>query len=436
MFVVALTDVNPCGEGLEHVARELGLALYDLNMAVNAGLPAVVLSSATAAEAERAVSSIRAAGCQAISLDRTTMVTSDRMTALEDFRFEPDALVSGSSAPTKLPYDDIAALLRASHHSTRQVRVHQQEDPRLRNAAVVAARRTVATEETNEQVLYVFRRSGAAPWILREKGAEYTGLGRSLRPTSLENFAATVQHLRGAAPLAHYDERLMRRAHVRGVLDDAVATDIRAYLLAAHWAGGTRRESYPAKRTDPPRSSIPSTRATYLDSSKTSESMQGILTFWANIPRGVGKAVGLFLLFLGLTVVLKMAVRDTQRDSHAVQCKKLIDVINTANVAILKRFESASENDEPLGDQELLEIDKAIQSGKATITEVPLADAQLDELRRKYLSSIDGIWVAVQSLAAATKREDIPVMKAGLLEMKKVSATERDAIAEISRSCR
>jgi len=76
--------------------------------------------------------------------------------------------------------------------------------------------REVTTKtETREQVLYLFRKSGGAPWILRERAARYMGLGADLRPTSLENFGTTIRRLRELAPLAFYDERLMSGRPVR-----------------------------------------------------------------------------------------------------------------------------------------------------------------------------------------------------------------------------
>ena len=72
--------------------------------------------------------------------------------------------------------------------------------------------------------------------ILRERSARYKGLGADLRPSSFENFATTLRHLRERAPGAFYDDRLMSARPIRGVIDGIPATDILAYLLAAHAA--------------------------------------------------------------------------------------------------------------------------------------------------------------------------------------------------------
>ena len=96
--------------------------------------------------------------------------------------------------------------------------------------------------DTREQVLYLFRRSGAAPWILRERSARYAGLGADLHPTSLENFATTTRLLRAYAPQAIFDERFMVSRPIRGVADGIEATDVLAHLLATYLAekSGTR----------------------------------------------------------------------------------------------------------------------------------------------------------------------------------------------------
>jgi hypothetical protein len=95
-------------------------------------------------------------------------------------------------------------------------------------------REVVTRADQREQVLYIFRRSGASAWILRERSALYGGLGADLRPSSFESFAATVARLRMSAPEAAYDERLMNSRPVRGVAVGVEAADIYAHLIAQH----------------------------------------------------------------------------------------------------------------------------------------------------------------------------------------------------------
>jgi len=67
-----------------------------------------------------------------------------------------------------------------------------------------------ATEE-RDIVLYVFRKSGAPPWLLRERGTGWAGLGLPLAPSEGENYRLAVAALRERAPGATFDDRLMTR---------------------------------------------------------------------------------------------------------------------------------------------------------------------------------------------------------------------------------
>ncbi len=101
-----------------------------------------------------------------------------------------------------------------------------------------------ATEE-REAVLYVFRRDGGVPWMLRERGSRWAGHGRPIAPTAGVNFQITVGLLRERTPRAVYDDRLVARRSTpeRTVLAaDAAGTtmttsseagvDLLAHLLA------------------------------------------------------------------------------------------------------------------------------------------------------------------------------------------------------------
>ena len=97
------------------------------------------------------------------------------------------------------------------------------------------ATREVTTRTTEHtQALYVFPRSGAPAWILRERGCQLCGARSQLRPSSMENFLTVIRLLRQRAPRAAYDERLMSGRPIRGVAEGADAADLLAHLLAAH----------------------------------------------------------------------------------------------------------------------------------------------------------------------------------------------------------
>ncbi len=244
MFIVAILELTGPPSDLARLANDLGTTLYELKLTLGAGFPAVVLATVDATLAASALKTVEAHGHVAELCDRRNITASDAMTALRDFELEPDALLADASGE-RLPYDDMLALLRASHRTTT-VRTEDVKERKFRPGMAIATgglvltktttREVTSRSETRQQVLYLFRRSGAPPMILRERTARYRGLGADLRPTSLENFATTVRHLRQRAPGAFYDERLMSGRPIRGVVEGVAACDILAYLLAAHAA--------------------------------------------------------------------------------------------------------------------------------------------------------------------------------------------------------
>jgi hypothetical protein len=165
------------------------------------------------------------------------------MTSLREFQLAEDWLTPQAGSSDRIGYGDIAVLLRATHRTTAES-VEKIKERKLRPVMALATgglvlsktttREVVTRTEDSEQVLYMFRRSGASPWLLRERSAHYGGLGAALRPTSLENFSNTVERIRNSAPLAAYDERLVNSRPIRGVANGVEATDILAHLLAKH----------------------------------------------------------------------------------------------------------------------------------------------------------------------------------------------------------
>jgi hypothetical protein len=241
VFVVAITELRGSADALAPLAVDLSTTLYELKLTITAGFPAVVLATVDEARAMHAIATIRHHGHRAVMCNRSTMVASSAMTSLRDFHFEPDALLAGPPSAERLLYTDVLGLFRASHRTTA-TSTHEVKERKLQPGMAIATGGLILTKttkkevttktETREQVLYIFRKSGAAPWILHERGAKYMGLGPDLRPTSLENFNTTTRRLRDLAPQAVYDERLMSGRPIRGVAEGIDAMDILAYLLA------------------------------------------------------------------------------------------------------------------------------------------------------------------------------------------------------------
>jgi hypothetical protein len=244
MHLVAIAELRgPIDAAVGPLAGDLGTTPYELRILLNAGFPAVVLATADEPRARAVLEAVSRHGHALVACDRRDVVPSTRMTALRDFVFAEGGLVPRTGSTDRLGYDDIAVLLRATHRSTAES-VEQVKERKLRPVMAIATgglvssktttREVVTRTEHREQVLYLFRRSEEAPWILRERSAHYGGLGPALRPTSLENFSSTIARLRECAPGAAYDERLVTSRPIRGVADGVEATDVLAHLLARH----------------------------------------------------------------------------------------------------------------------------------------------------------------------------------------------------------
>jgi hypothetical protein len=218
VFVVALLSLaTPLDALAASLARHFGKTAYEQRLMLSAGLPAIVATLGDRADAIATLGFLRGEGHDAIALDSIAVAQSATMTAVRRFRIDPEAMVLEPSGEA-LRYDDILAILRATHRTevetTRQVEVKKLSMGRavltgglmLRKGAVESR---VHRDGERQQVLYLFRHSGAAPWILRATEARYPPeLGAA---TSLTGFAQTLQILRQRAPSAAYDERLMRR---------------------------------------------------------------------------------------------------------------------------------------------------------------------------------------------------------------------------------
>ncbi len=249
-LVAVLELAGPIASAVTALAPDLGTTAYELRLALGPGFPAVVLATPDPARAATALAAIRGRGHRATEIEFSDVVPSSRMIPLRDFRFEPTDLVANAGEDDRVPYADLSAILRASHRAD-VVTTHEVKERKLALGKAIATGGLVMTKtttreitsktENREQVLYLFRASGATPLILREMSAHYAGLGADLGRTALENFGKTIQRLRALAPHAAYDERLLVPRSIHGVADGVEATDLVAHLLAADLARDMKR---------------------------------------------------------------------------------------------------------------------------------------------------------------------------------------------------
>lgn len=259
MFAVAIAELRTdVATEAAALAPDLGVTAYEARLILAQGTPAVVLTTPDEQRAIDFLLRIRARGHGAVALDMTAVVPSHAMVSMRRFRLGEGA-ISLDDRPDVLPYGDIGALVAAVH------REHTTQATESRDRTISVGRavmtgglvmtKTVTREtrtETSERdpVLYVFRRSGETPWLLRERGTAWSGHGAPVSPMATANFKMTVDKIRERAPGAAYDERLVTR---RGGPERLTSTggssntttrssgtgvDLFAHVIAA-WATGT-----------------------------------------------------------------------------------------------------------------------------------------------------------------------------------------------------
>jgi hypothetical protein len=220
MQIVAITGLATAADAAAAaLARALGTLPYDERRKLAAGLPAVVLTSADPARADALAATLRALGHRVIACASESVVSSSEMVSLKRFALDEDALVA-TDRGERLPWGDVAVLVRAVERRRVETTTLVKEKKTDLVRAVVTGglvrsktttRAETARSDESEPVLYLFRGSGATPWILREQGTHYEALGARLSPTAAPNFLATVAELRARAPQARWDERLVAR---------------------------------------------------------------------------------------------------------------------------------------------------------------------------------------------------------------------------------
>jgi hypothetical protein len=229
------------------LASALGTLAYEERLKLATGLPAVVLMTPDAARAAALVDALAATGQRALRCALSEVVAASDMVSLKRFTLERDALVAGDTGE-RLPWASVTALVRATDRrrveSSTVVKEKKFDLARTVVTGGLVRSRTTSREVTThaddaEPLLYVFAGSGERPWLLREQGTHYEGLGDRLSRTAPANFVATVAELRARAPRARYDERLVTRrrpveaaAAPRGKVTSPHDLDLLAYLVA------------------------------------------------------------------------------------------------------------------------------------------------------------------------------------------------------------
>jgi hypothetical protein len=221
VYVVAIAELNASVEAeAAPLASDLGLTAYEARLMLASGMPAIVRTTPDKAQALDLLARLRTRGHGAVACDASAVVSSHAMTSMRHFRLGASSISIDDGPDDHLPYDDVIALVAAVHRrrTASESEVHDRKLSVTR--AVVTGglvmtkttkRETRTATEEREPVLYLFRRSGGVPWIMRERGTSWAGHGRTIAPSASDNFRTTVGVLRETLPRAGYDDRLVTR---------------------------------------------------------------------------------------------------------------------------------------------------------------------------------------------------------------------------------
>jgi hypothetical protein len=221
MFVVAIVGLaGPIEQEALALASDLGATAYDARLLLAPGLPAIVLMTPVRSAAVELLSKLKGRGVDALAFDSAAVVSSRLMFSPRIFHLETDAMVVEAPEPQRLSFPDVIAMLRATHETRIESTSQQKERKFSAGRALLSGglvmtktqEKTVSSRsEARQEVLYVYRAAGQAPWILRESGMRYDSLGEKKASSEHANFAVVVEALRAGAPKAICDDRLVRR---------------------------------------------------------------------------------------------------------------------------------------------------------------------------------------------------------------------------------
>lgn len=244
MFAVVLVALSPAGPDAEalELAKDLGVTPYEAGLLVRGALPVLVKRTADAAVAQAILGAARARGNEVVAFDADAVARDDKLVTVKTFAIGDEVIgVSTANGDASVAYSSILAIVRAVAFATVTTK-HTETTMKVSATSAMLTGRPVrmtskeTTRETSarELVAYVYCTDGP-PLYLAAAQISYAGLA-SPSPAVLDNFATLLQLLRGRAPTAGYDERLL---HARPGAD----VPLLAHAIALAWTQRARAAS-------------------------------------------------------------------------------------------------------------------------------------------------------------------------------------------------
>ncbi len=237
MFLVALAELNGTVEDeAPHLAKDLGVAVYEARLMLSGERPKVLLRTLDQARALTLLGQLRARRHGALACDANAIASIDAMVQVEQFQLSDTSMILPGGK--ELVFTDTLAILRAvrGEHTTHTHTTTERNfavGRAIASGGLLLSKKTTRTDtktrEEREQVLFLFRKAGTA-WVVRESCTLFPGMAERMAPSVAENFVRLIAELRARAPDATFDDRLTRfhtaDAHASSRLDE------QAHMLA------------------------------------------------------------------------------------------------------------------------------------------------------------------------------------------------------------
>lgn len=236
------------------IADSLGTVVFEARQKISSGGPAVVATFATAQQAKELAGRLCQGDVPALVIDTEALRRERRLFHVRRFVLQPKALrlESFSGESCNIDYETIDLLLVAICNSgpTQLTGTETKRKFSLGKtllAGGVPMTREVKTGnafsvEERDETLWLYARQGAIA-VLDRTAMVYDGLGDAMQFTRDLNFSFLKNELRRLAPLACYDERLLKRASLVRLLGPSLNPETDHDLAFEILARSLRRTS-------------------------------------------------------------------------------------------------------------------------------------------------------------------------------------------------
>jgi hypothetical protein len=253
MFVVGIARLaGALQDELTALAADLGMTAYDARMLLAPGIPALVLVTPDKSKALGLLGSLRARGHEALAFDTQAVVSSQAMVSPRQLAVRTDRFEASLPEPVQLVFSDILALIRGTHETRVDATVATTKRKFSAGRAALSGGLVMTKKETNtssshvydkQDVLYIYLRSGGRPWLLRERGTRYDGLGDRMAPTERANFLTVVDILRQGATQAVYRQGAPQAVYDESLIGRKIPERLTQIAVQGMGSGSTRVES-------------------------------------------------------------------------------------------------------------------------------------------------------------------------------------------------